>query len=241
MKTENQRRVLITGANRGIGLAFAQECLNRGDQVFAGCRDASGATALQDLKAAHPENCVIVELDITDKCSIGASFETIQKQAEGLDLLVNNAAYTTNLFESIDDFQSEIMLRHFQVNAFASMEIIQRYLRLLRKGRNAKIATVSSEAGSFHSNAKATSFRGYSYPASKTALNMLLMILTAELRPQNISVVSLHPGFVRTRADNSHAPLSPKESVEGMLKIIENLTTENSGGFYRYDGSTVEW
>ncbi|MEO6848163.1 MAG: SDR family NAD(P)-dependent oxidoreductase, partial [Chthoniobacterales bacterium] len=173
MKTENQKRVLITGANRGIGLGFAQECLSRGDLVFAGCRDTAHARDLQSLKATYPENCIIVELDVTDQCSIGASFEFIQTQAGGLDLLVNNAAYTTNLFESINDFQPEIMLRHFQVNAFAPMAVIQRYLRLLRKGQNAKIATISSEAGSFRSNAKAKSFRGYSYPASKAALNMM--------------------------------------------------------------------
>ncbi|MEO6848794.1 MAG: SDR family NAD(P)-dependent oxidoreductase, partial [Chthoniobacterales bacterium] len=110
-----------------------------------------------------------------------------------------------------------------------------------RKGQNAKIATISSEAGSFRSNAKAKSFRGYSYPASKAALNMMLMILTAELRAENIPVVTLHPGFVRTRPENSHAPLDPKESAKGMLEIIENLTLENSGNFYRYDGSAIEW
>ncbi|MEO8206962.1 MAG: SDR family NAD(P)-dependent oxidoreductase, partial [Chthoniobacterales bacterium] len=107
--------------------------------------------------------------------------------------------------------------------------------------RDAKLATISSEAGSFKTCSKLTSFRGYSYHATKAALNMMMMILTTELRNDNISTITLHPGFVRTRPTNSHAPLSVTESVEGMRKVIDGLTLENSGGFYDYSGERRGW
>ncbi|MEO6053014.1 MAG: SDR family oxidoreductase [Chthoniobacterales bacterium] len=241
MKADIPKRIFITGANRGIGLEFVTQFLKRGATVFAACRDTGRAEDLLKLKATYPETCFPINLDVADTCSLGAAFEAVQAKTDTLDLLINNAAHTTNLQETLPELKSEIMMRHFQVNSVAPVLITQKFLKLLRKGNTAKVATISSEAGSFNLCSGLTSFRGYSYHASKAALNMFMLIVASELRADNIPVITLHPGFVRTRPTNSHALLSTTESVEGMLRVIEKLTLENSGGFYGHDGGKLNW
>ena len=236
----HKNRALITGANRGIGLEFVRQCLHRGDQVFAGCRNPAAATELLRLQSDYPDALSVLQLDVTDECSIGASFEAVQREAEGLDVLISNAAYTSNLFETIDELKADIVLKHFHTNALGPMLVIQRYLKLLRKGVSPKIAVVSSEAGSFQQKYN-DHLKGYSYRGSKAALNMFVLILTTQIKREGIPVVALHPGWVRSHPRNKNAPLSPAESVGGMLEIIDGLELAKSGGFFQYDGKELPW
>ncbi len=114
------------------------------------------------------------------------------------------------------------------------------YWGLLRKGVSPKIAVISSEAGSFQQKYDQY-LKGYSYRVSKAALNMSVLILSTQIRGEGIPVIALHPGWVRSHPRNKNAPLSPEESVEGMLQIIDGLELAKSGGFYRYDGKELHW
>ncbi|MEO8205538.1 MAG: SDR family NAD(P)-dependent oxidoreductase, partial [Chthoniobacterales bacterium] len=147
MNRHYPKRIFITGASRGLGLEFTSQFLKGGNHVFAACRDTSRATDLVKLKSEYPETCVLIDLDVGDITSIDTSFKTVQAQTDALDVFINNAAHTTDLHETLADIQPNVMLRHFQVNTMAPVLLAQKYLPLLRQGRDAKLATISSEAG----------------------------------------------------------------------------------------------
>jgi NAD(P)-dependent dehydrogenase (short-subunit alcohol dehydrogenase family) len=231
------KRVLITGSNRGLGLALTRESLARGDRVFATCRHPDQADDLQALTADYPDQLTILRLDVTDEQTIDASAREVQSQEDGLDLLINNAGINPS-GERPGSLDTDTMLHTFHVNAVGPMIVAQRHLDLLRAGGDSKVVNISSTLGSL---TRKSSGGGYSYCGSKAALNMLTRTLAFDLRSDGITVAAIHPGWVRTDMGGSAAPLAPAESARGVLEVAYGLTPADTGKFYTYQGREAPW
>jgi NAD(P)-dependent dehydrogenase (short-subunit alcohol dehydrogenase family) len=231
------KRVLITGANRGLGLAFAKESLARGHRVFATCRHPEEADDLQALAAEHPDRLTILRLDVTDEETVSESARIVQRQEGALDLLINNAGVSPS-GERLGNLDAETMLQTFHVNSVGPMLVAQEHLDLLQAGEAAKILNVSSTLGSL---TRKSSGGRYSYCSSKAALNMLTRALAFDVASHDITVVAIHPGWVRTDMGGSGAPLAPTASVRGVLHVADNLNQADTGSFFAYEGRELPW
>ncbi len=234
-------RVLITGANRGLGLEFVKRYLKRGEDVIAGCRIPDEADALHKLQNRYPNNLLILRLDVTQKSLRESVHNRVKRKFGGLDLLINNAGIRSGGDEdsyTLGDLHAEDILKVFKVNAVSPLMMVEQFVNLLREGETPRVINITSFLGSIES--KTWVFR-YSYCASKAALNMFSKMLSLELEEQGIIVVALHPGYVRTSLGGRNAPLSPKQSIEGMIKVIDSLTMKHSGRFLGWDGGEVPW
>lgn len=234
-------RILITGANRGLGLEFVRQYLKRGERVVAGCRAPGAADALQKLRSRYPDNLLILRLDVTKSDVRKRAHSRIEKKFGGLDLLINNAGIRSGGEEdsyTLGELNGEDMLKVFKVNAVSPLMMVEQFADLLAQGESAKIVNITSFLGSIES--KTWVFR-YSYCASKAALNMFSKMLSLELEEEGIIVVALHPGYVRTSLGGRNAPLSPRQSIEGMIKVIDSLKMKDSGRFLGWDGGEVPW
>lgn len=226
------RRVLVTGASRGIGLEFVRQFLERGDHVFAACRDPEGAYNLHDLASDHLH---LLTLDVAEEYSIETSSAVVRSQTDALDLLINNAGVSLD----DDEFGSlnfESLLYTLRVNAVAPLLIAQRYLDLLQRGNDPKIVGITSEHGSLAFKPDGGPF-GYS--ASKAALNMYMRTLAFAI--PSVTSFLLDPGWVRTDMGGSNASLSPERSVSGMMRVIDQTTRRDTGRFLRWDGAEEPW
>ncbi|HEX5528199.1 MAG TPA: SDR family oxidoreductase [Methylomirabilota bacterium] len=237
------RRVLITGAGRGLGLEFARRYLERGDQVFATCRRPAAARALAALAAAHVDRLTIVPLDVTDARSIHASHAAVGRKVDGLDLLINNAGmYSTrgsaDPTERLGELRFEDALLLLRANAVGPLMVTQQYLDLVAAGRRARVVAISSEYGSVSEN---TAGFPYYYAASKAALNMLMRSLAAEVRRRGIVTALLDPGWVSTDMGGPEAPVTPARSVAGMMRVIDGLGARDNGRFFTWEGRPAPW
>ncbi len=240
------RRILITGANRGIGLELVREYVQQQDTlIFATCRQPDRANDLQALALAHPDQVKILALNVTDRATIDAAVEQIAAQVDGLELLYNNAGiYPDGVFpqgsrsSTFGFLDAEAMLEVFQVNTVSPVIVTQAAANLLRKGQQARVINLSSDAGSLAIHADGGN---YSYPASKAALNMLTRCLAGDFRKDGVIVISLHPGWIRTDMGGERAPLALDEAVPSILRVIDGLTLADSGEFFNWDGKRVAW
>jgi NAD(P)-dependent dehydrogenase (short-subunit alcohol dehydrogenase family) len=216
--------VLITGANRGIGLEFARQYLTDGWEVIATARESG--PELDSLGVR------VEQLDMRDAQAVANFGERL----DSLDLLVANAGtYGPGEARNADDAQG--WLDTFAVNTVAPYLLAQSVRRLIEQARG-KLVAISSKMGSIEDNSSG----GYlAYRSSKTALNMAWRNLAIDLRRSGVAAAVLHPGWVRTRMGGSSAPLEPGDSVAGMRRVIEGLSPEDSGGFFGYDGSRIPW
>jgi NAD(P)-dependent dehydrogenase (short-subunit alcohol dehydrogenase family) len=237
------QRVLITGANRGLGLEFARQYLERGARVFAGCRRPAEARQLQALQAAQPQRLSVVSLDVADPKSIRAAHAIVRSQVEGLDVLINNAGIYSSRgsdepLERLGKLTFEEALTVLRVNAVAPLIVAQQYLDLLRAGRDAKIANISSGYGSVSAN---TGGFPYYYSASKAALNMFMRSLAADAKRWGVTTVLLDPGWVSTDMGGPHASMTPKHSVRRMIHVIDTLTPQHNARFLSWEGADQAW
>ena len=237
--------VLITGANRGLGLEFTRQYLKDGWEVHAFCRQPDKAEDLSAMVAESRGNIQLREMDIGNKEQI----EAAAKELKGLpiDLLINNAGiadgYGRGVYEMKEDpdiqnydfaFWEEMM----RINTLAPAKIIGAFLENIRAGGQKKIASLSSGLGSITNLAWAGK---YGYCASKAGLNMVSKGLAEWLKPENIMVISLSPGWTRTAMGGPHATNSAEESVSGMRHVISSLTLAETGRFWNFDGEELPW
>jgi NAD(P)-dependent dehydrogenase (short-subunit alcohol dehydrogenase family) len=215
--------VLITGANRGIGLEFARQYKADGWDVVAAVRNESDALDKLDVRVEH--------LDMHDFHAVahfGAKFDS-------LDLMIANAGmYGPKSVISQRD--GEVWLETFQVNTIAPFLLAQSVLPAISRARG-KLIAITSRMGSIDDN---TSGGFVAYRSSKSALNSAWRSLAIDNREKAICAV-LHPGWVKTKMGGPSAPLEPGQSVAGMRKVIEGLGPDDSGGFFSYDGSQIPW
>ncbi len=230
-------RVLITGANRGLGFEFTRQYAAQGARVYAGCRRPEQAADLQKLSGSYPDQVIILPLVITDPASIEQSAAAVSDQVGGLDILINNAGQYPRA-ERPGNLQSEVMLDTFAVNSVAPLMVAQAYLDLLKAGSRPRIVNISSQMGSL---ARKQSGGNYSYCASKAALNMLTRALAFDVRAMGITAMILHPGWVQTDMGGSEASLMPQEAVQGMIRVIAGLTLQDTGRYLQWNGEELPW
>jgi NAD(P)-dependent dehydrogenase (short-subunit alcohol dehydrogenase family) len=230
-------KALITGANRGIGLELTRQLVERGERVFATCRNPAVAASLHDLSHDYPSQVSIVQLDVSKQASIDASFETISELTDSLDLLINNAGIQLS-DDHIGTLEADEMIQTFVVNSIAPMLVCQRYLNLLQAGESPRIVNMSSRRGSL---AWYDDGRLHTYSASKAALNMMTKRLAVEAKAIGIITILIHPGWVMTDMGGAGAQIMKEESVRGMLRVIDSLTMQDNGRFLGWDGKEVPW
>ena len=227
--------VLITGANRGLGLGFVKKYLEKNVHVLCTTRDISGSKELLECKERYPNNIEIFELDLLKEN--GA--ETLANQLNGMpiDILINNAGVgsSNQHFEAVS---SKPWLEVLKVNLIAPLIITQSLIENVKKSSVKKINFLSSQLGSIEDN---TSGGMYIYRSSKTGLNQVVKSLSVDLKPKGITVVALHPGWVKTDMGGPNAPVSIDESVEGMIRVIETTDIKDTGKFLNYDGRELPW
>lgn len=230
-------RVLVTGANRGLGLEFTRQALARGDRVIAACRHPGRATELTTLAGQHPGHVHVLPLDVSRPTAITELGRETAMLFPGLDLLVNNAGVLVpgERFGSVsaDDLESS-----FRSNAVGPVLLTQMLAPLLAKGTRPKVANVSSVMGAI---AHVREFRSPSYAMSKAALNMATALLARALAPSHVSVIALHPGWARTDMGGAQAEVDPRDAVAGMLRVIDTLAPADSGSFRDWQGKTLPW
>ena len=230
-------RILITGANRGLGLELARLCGARGDQVFASCRFPENAAALQALGAQYTQKFTILTLDVADESSVTQCAASVAAKVEALDILFNNAAIHMG-DEHLSEVKAETLLKTIRVNAVGAVLVAQKFMNLLKKGETPKLVNVSSEAGSI---SEMEHFRGYNYYGSKAAMNMYTRSLAWDPETEGVIVIAIHPGWVRTDMGGPEAHLSTTQSASGLLKITDDLTLADNGKFYTWEGTEHPW
>ena len=228
--------VLITGSNRGLGLEWSRQYAKAGWRVFATCRFPEHAEALQQLEldnSALTRHC----LDVTDSDQIDALARELADNS--IDLLINNAGVYFEKYISPDKTTDyEAWAHTFRVNSMGALRVSRAFLDHLQRGQKRLIVAISSHMGSI---AEIDNPGSYYYRSSKAALNAAMEGFSLELRPLQIGVLLLHPGWVRTRMGGPNGLLSPQESVERMRAIVDTFTLADTGRFVRYDGSEVPW
>ncbi|GIX94947.1 c-factor [Caerostris extrusa] len=252
MSSKRIANVLITGANRGIGLEFVKQFLNLPtppNLIFATCRNP-GKTAedLQELAKSNP-NVKVLQLDVKDE----KSFPVIRQQLEqeigesGLNLLINNAGIA--LRNNLENVTKEAMMENFEVNAVSPLLLTKELLPLLKTaaikvGGNslscsrAGVVNITSKMSSLDDN---TSGGSYSYRTSKTALNMVTKSLSVDLKPHGILALVLHPGWVQTEMGRKGALITTATSVSEMMNTIQLSNEKHSGIMFNYDGEVIPW
>lgn len=220
--------VLITGANRGIGLALARIYHGRGWKVIGVCRSGGEETAELQGFASR----VIEDVDVTRPEDVTRL--TQELKGERLDLLINNAGLL--LEESLGEIDFDTLRQQMEVNAYAPLRVTEALLGNLQSG--SKIANITSRMGSIADN---NSGGAYGYRASKAAFNALGRSLAVDLKPRGIAVAQLHPGYVQTRMVDFGGQLSPEQAANGLAERIDALTLENSGSFWHSNGEELPW
>ncbi len=227
--------VIITGSNRGLGLEWARQYAKEGWQVFATCRHPRDAVDLQNLAREYPK-VSIHRLDVTKVEEIRSVQWELEDQI--IDLLVSNAGiYLDKRKAGLGCFRFDDWHRTFAVNTLGGLRVIEALIGNVAKSSRRLIIAISSHMGSIADIHEAGH---YYYRSSKAALNAAMAGLAAELKPQGIGVLILHPGGVKTRM-GPPSGISPEESVRGMRRIAERFRLEDSGTFLRYDGVKMPW
>lgn len=218
-------RVLITGANRGIGLELARVFAARGDELIAVVRSPS-----EELRQLEVR--IVDGVDITR----GADLDRLEAALGGdtLDVFVNNAGVLTR--ETLEDLDLDRIRHQLEVNALGPLRLCARLCGRLVEG--SKVAIITSRMGSVGDN---TSGSMYGYRMSKAAVNMAGRSLAHDLRPKGVSVVLLHPGYVKTRMTDFRGNWGPAEAASCLVQRIDELEPEGSGRLIHADGTELPW
>ena len=238
--------VMITGGTRGIGFEFVRQYLARKDTVIPTYRDEKRAQEIIALETRGYDDIIPVKMEVRDLASIEACFDAVAERVSNLDILINNAGMGDNSIDMTDPYshkefghlKAESLLETYHVNAVAPIIITQKFVELMEWAEEPKVVYITSQLGSI---GRRTGSGHYSYNASKAALNMLGRLFSFDLAGMGIKSVLLHPGWVKTSMGGPDAEISAKDSVEGMLKLIDNLTEEQNGKFLDYEGQELVW
>ena len=228
--------ILVTGANRGLGLEFARQYSADGWQVFAACRAPHDARDLQGLAAESSERIRVIEMDVTDTASVRAAAAGLKSEA--IDLLLNNAGVGGPGGQQLGGLDYSAWTRVLATNTLGPMRVSEAFLDNVANSRERKIVTITSGMGSIEDN---TSGGRYAYRSSKAAVNMVMKSLAVDTAPRGITCVVMSPGWVRTDMGGPGGKLEPAESVKAMRSVIAKLRPEDSGRFLSYTGRTYPW
>jgi NAD(P)-dependent dehydrogenase (short-subunit alcohol dehydrogenase family) len=219
------KTILITGANRGIGLALTEIYLQRGDKVIAVCRETTD-------ELSKTGATIIENIDVTD----AANVKTLQQALQGksIDILINNAGIFKN--ETLEAMDFDNVAEQLSINAIAPLRITTALLDNLPAG--SKIGLITSRMGSIADN---SSGGYYGYRMSKAALNAAGKSLANDLKARDISVAILHPGFVSTRMVGFNGEVTPEHSAQGLVARLDALNIATTGTFWHANGEVLPW
>lgn len=232
--------VLVTGANRGIGLEFARQYAARGWHVIGTARDPDAAAELQALAKEHPGKVHVEKLDVRDYAAVDAL--AAKYAGRPIDVLIHNAGVSGgSQAQMLGKMQFDVFEDVLKTNVVAPLKISEAFLKHVEASREKKIVTVSSSEGSI---AGATQPRLYFYRSSKAAVNMVMKNLALQVKSKGISVAMVNPGmtdtdFMKGLPKNLLRP--PSDAVRDMMRNIDGLSVANTGSFWEYDGKTIAW
>jgi NAD(P)-dependent dehydrogenase (short-subunit alcohol dehydrogenase family) len=230
------RNVVVTGANRGVGLALVKEFSAAGDHVIGGCRRPDSAT---DLRATGAE---VLAVDTSSDVSLVDFARGIGDRQ--IDILINNAGVNAGALGAADnargalDISPEQFLGVMNINVVGPLRLVQLLAPNLRAARGT-VANISSQVGSFEVAQRIG--RDVAYAASKTALNMVTLKQSQALRSEGVTVICIHPGWVKTSMGGSGADVEPADAAAGIVKVLGRVSLEDTGRFFRWDGSEHPW
>lgn len=227
--------VLVTGANRGIGLEFVRQYADAGAHVIAACRAPEKAPDLAAIAGRHRGRVEIAALDVSD----AASVELLGRRLEGrpVDVLVNNAGVMGGRSQGFGSIDYHAWAHCLSVNLMGPMRVCERLVENVAASEERKIVNLTSRMGSIGD----ASTGAYIYRSSKAALNMASRLMARELADRGVIVLTVHPGWVRTNMGGANAPLTPEESVTGLRALISRAGPEMSGRFWNVTGEELPW
>lgn len=235
MGSEN-RVAFISGANRGIGFGLTRVMAHYGCKVAAGYRDESRSTTLL-AEAEGDDNIFPVKVDVTIAEDLENLYEFIDSQLGHLNILVNSAGVNINEPAQVNELSWQDLAQSLKVNVGGPFLTCQSLYPLLQKGREKKIINISSQMGSI----QLTGGGATPYRVSKAALNMLSKNQAIEYKRDGITVVSVHPGWVKTDMGGPAAPMTAAESARKIFRIIEMISLSNTGEFISVTGDTIPY
>ncbi len=224
--------ILITGANRGLGLGMAKHAKARGFDVIGTARNPENAGELKELAS------LVLPLDTSDADSIAS----LANQLDGkpIDILVNNAGIFPHECDDINELDVDSLEQVIRVNTFGPILTTRALINNLAEGQRKIIASITSNLGSITDATKGQmGFLGYR--TSKAALNMANAVIAHQLKDKGITSVVIHPGWVQTDMGGSQAPLTPEEATGSIVNTIDNLNVDDNGRFLDYKGDVLSW
>ena len=229
-------KILVTGANRGIGLEMVKIAVSKQWQVKACCRNPHVADKLTEVARMSGGLVSVHTLDISDKAQIQAL--AYELRGEAIDILINNDGVYGSMDHQFGNVDEANWLETFKVNTIGPLNMAENFVEHVARSNKKMIATVSSKMASMEDN---TSGGSYIYRSSKAALNAVVKSMSIDLAPKGISCVLLHPGWVRTDMGGPHGEITTRESVKQIFNTLENATLDDAGNFYEIDGSIIGW
>jgi NAD(P)-dependent dehydrogenase (short-subunit alcohol dehydrogenase family) len=234
-------KILITGASRGLGLEFTKQYLERGDNVIATCRQPEKAKELEGLQKDFGKRLEIEQLDVTSEKSKDVLYQKLLDDSIEINILINNAGIISGDEKeglSFGNLYKEDFSKVFQVNTVSPILISEKFLPLLKEAIEPKIVNISSMSGSINNKTRSG---GYAYSSSKAALNMMTKTLSNELKEMEITVVAIHPGWIKTDMGGENAPLELESSITSIISVIDSLSIKDTGKFLDWQRNEVQW
>jgi NAD(P)-dependent dehydrogenase (short-subunit alcohol dehydrogenase family) len=227
--------VMITGANRGIGLELAARYAAAGNRVFACCRNPQSADKLQALARSH-KGLTVHGVHVADGKSVAALAADVDAP---LDILINNAGMPGPSADkqSVQNMDFDGWAETFAVNTMAPLRMLQAFRRNLKAGKNPRAITITSQMGALSLNMPVM----FAYCSSKAAVNKVMRMASVELGNDGITVGLVHPGWVRTDMGGKGADLSVEDSAAGIMSVIAKWTPAETGSFKKWNGERHDW
>ena len=226
------QHILITGANRGIGLQLTKHYLQAGCQVIATYRNAHDCKQLEDLQCPQ---LALIQADVGNDQDLNNLAQFLH--GRGLDLIINNAGVFGPRNQELGTIDRETWRQVLEINTISPLMLAQALADNLAQSKGT-LAIISSKVGSIDDNSGGA---GYMYRSSKTAVNQVVKSLSIDLAPYKIPVVALHPGWVRTDMGGPNGLIDVQESVSGLSHVIDRISMKQTGQFFNYDGSRIPW
>ena len=227
--------ILVTGANRGLGIEFVEQYLNEGNEVIATYRNENSSMDLIEM-GNERSNLKLLQLDVSSNKSLNSFAENLGNFP--IDIFINNAGVYGPRNSSFGNVDEENWIPAIKVNAIAPILMTQLIIKNIRSGADKKLIYITSKMGSIDDNKGGGA---YVYRSSKTALNAVVKSLSVDLENEGIVVALIHPGWVKTDMGGPNALIDRETSVRGMTEVISNLDISSTGNFYNYEGSIIPW
>jgi NAD(P)-dependent dehydrogenase (short-subunit alcohol dehydrogenase family) len=226
--------IMITSANRGLGLEFARQYAADGWRIFAACRNPDTADDLHKLAPTHP--VTVVPMDVTDLSSVLHAAAGLND--EPIDVLVNSAGIIGKPGQRTGNIDYESWQQVLNVNTLGPLRVTEAFVEHIARSERKLAVTITSGLGSLADN---TSGGSIPYRSSKAAVNMAMRSAAIDLAPRGIACVLVNPGWVKTDMGGPGAPLKPSESVAALKSLIATFGLAHSGRFFHYDGREYPW